>query len=147
MRTNLSWFCLFVLFISFIAGCASAPTPFTPQLPPEGKAIVYFYYPKGKQLIRYHENIYDNDRHVFILVDGTYVEHIVDPGIHAFRVKSAMFIDEPITFEIKPGEIYYLKLSYSPEFIVTGRHTFDIIYPDQALEDLKYCKKRKNTLD
>ena len=110
--------------------------PFNVSAPPEGRAIVYFYRP-SKRKFSTSLKVLDNDLYVFNLVNGKYIEYVVNPGKHEFRTDSSA-IDEPLTFKIEQGEIHFLRLDLKTG---TWQGTWMFSRPDskQALEEIKYC--------
>ena len=127
------------IILSLFISCGPGAVPFDPSYPPNNRAIIYCYYPYMGAWIGDKWIIYDNDELAFSVQDGEYVEYLVEPGKHVFRTKT-IFIDEPLHINIEPGEIHYFQLEWQQEGL-TGRHIINRMYPEQAIEELKFCRK------
>lgn len=117
---------------------------------PEGRAIVYFYRPARLMGCISSPKVLDNDLYVFNLVNGKYIEYVVNPGKHEFRwapgsIGEAVNIDKPLTFEIKQGETHFLRLEpikNRGEWLSKWRLSRPD--PKQALEEIQNCNEQKS---
>ena len=141
MKLNKLRLCLLLALVLLIGGCATIPPPpFYPGIPPEGQALIYFYRPAIFAASHYGPKVLDNSLYVFDLGNGKYIQYFLNPGKHEFRTDT-IGIDEPLTFEIKQGEVYFLRCEFK-------RGTFTVtwmisrLYPEQALEEIKYCDEQ-----
>ena len=142
MKVKKLHLCLLLTLVLLICGCATTPKtapPFNASTPPEGAAIVYFYRPSEWVAGALAPKVFDNNQYVFALANGKYVEHVTIPGRHEFKTDT-MNIDEPVAFEIKAGETYYIRLDFKTGAFV-GTWLFTRKYPEQALEEIKYCNE------
>jgi len=115
--------------------------PFKVSAPPEGGAIVYFYRPARRGGWIISPKVLDNDLYVFNLVNGKYIEYVVNPGKHEFRTDT-FNIDEPLTFKIEQGETHFLRLDLKPG---KWQSTWMFSRPDpkQVLEEIQNCDEQK----
>ena len=108
MRASILRLCLFSVVTIIAYGCATTPKevpPFSPNTPPEGKAIIYFYRPEYAG--RYPYKILENENYVFDMKPGKYLEYFVYPGQFQYRAKTGTMsglISDPLDIEIKAGE-------------------------------------------
>ena len=141
MKVNKLQFGLLLALVLLISGCATTPKtapPFNPSTPPEGRVIVYFYRPAEFVAGGVAPKVFDNNNYVFALANGKYVEYVTNPGRHEFKTDT-ISIDEPLTFEIKQGEVYFLRCDFKPGTFI-GTWLLTRKYPEQALEEIKFCK-------
>ncbi len=142
MKVKILCLCLLLSLVLFISGCVTTPmtgTPFKARIP-QYDAIVYFYRP-ARMMSLSIPRVLDNDLYVFNLANGKYIEYVVNPGKHEFRTDTTI-IDEPLTFVIKQGEVYFLRMDFRRGMFMS-RWLFTRIYPEQALEEIKYCNEQK----
>lgn len=133
--------CLLLALILLIGGCATTPPPpFYPSTPPEGQALIYFYWPAIFLGSHYGPKVLDNNLCVFNLGNGKYIQYFLNPGRHEFRTDT-IAIDEPLTFEIKQGEVYFLRCEFKRGAFI-GTWLITRKYPEQALEEIKFCDEQ-----
>jgi len=143
MKVKILCLCLLLSLVLFICGCAKTlktGSPFKVRTPTYD-AIVYFYRPAMFSASLASPRVLDNGLYVFDLVNGKYIEYVVNPGKHEFRTDT-LNIDEPLTFEIKLGEVYFLRMDFRRGAFMC-RWLFTRVYPEQALEEIRYCDKQK----
>jgi len=141
MKVKILCLCLLLALALLICGCATTTKivpPFNASTPPEGRAIVYFYRPAEFVASMVAPKVFDNNNYVFALANGKYVEYVTNPGRHEFKTDT-MNIDEPVSFAIKPDETHYLRLDYKMGTFI-GTWLLTRKYPEQALEEIKFCK-------
>ena len=119
--------CLLLALVLFICGCATihkTVPSFIAGSPPEDGAIVYFYRPSKSAASAVTPKVLHNkDLYNFELANGKYIEHVVNPGKHEFKIVSLnpkkqtasgfklnMYMSEPVAFEFKSGETHFIKM-------------------------------------
>jgi len=154
MKVKILRLCLLLALVLFIGGCARTQKtvpPFIANAPHEGGAIVYFYRPSKTAASTVTTEVRDNDRYVSELANGKFVEYVVNPGKHSFKmfaidigelkdskIKLKMYISEPLVFEIKAGETHFIRMDYKA---FTGIWVLTRKSPKRALEEIKYCNE------
>lgn len=138
----------YILLLSlFISACTTTndnKPPFTPQLVPQGKAIIYIYRPNEFVNGGAYPYAYINGIEKSPVYTGSYKPYIVKPGKHEITLKGSAFTwgsipDKTVNIETKEGNIYYYRLSSQAtdvtiigSFTYIGRNIYFIPVPESV---------------
>lgn len=125
--------------LTILQGCGATGPKFREVVYPiENESVVYFYRPSEYVAGGLSPTVFDNGEPVSKLSNGGYFVHRVESGRHEFVTDSAMNIDKPLSFEINPREIHFIRLDYKSG-VFTGTWMLNKIFEHQALEEIKEC--------
>lgn len=134
-------FLLVVVTLLLLNACSASGPKFTQVDPSDtDKFNVYFYRPQEWVASAISPTIIDNGSAISELSNGGYFKYYAPPGSHRFYTDS-MYIDKPLTIEIKKGETYFFRLDFKSG-VWTGTWMLNRVYADQALEELKTCNRQ-----
>ncbi len=139
------------LLITFASGCATLPSPDVmrteimnyqlPQLPEEGKALVYVVRPEfAGGIVRF--NVFVDDQEAESEMGYTrnqqYIYFNLMPGSHKIYSKAENWAE--VDVDVKPGEIIFIKQEVKMG-IIMARNALSIIEEDEGKYHVKTLKK------
>ncbi len=90
---------LIIAIALLLSACQGTKVPFKPDVPPEGKALVYFY---GYGDV--------TDGKIVISLDGfSYVKYAFPVGPRYFWKKGLGGREKPVRLNLRAGEVFYLR--------------------------------------
>lgn len=90
---------LIIAVVLLLSACQGTKVPFKPDVPPEGKALVYFY---GDGDV--------TDGKIVISLDGfSYVKYSFPAGPRYFWKKGFGGREKPVRLNLRAGEVFYLR--------------------------------------
>jgi hypothetical protein len=128
-------YCLFIV----IGGCVGGSKFIAPDLPPAGKALIYFYRPAELYGAVLTIEIFDGGIPFAAVKNGQFIKTVAAPGNHQFTTKKGA-IDTGVEFEVEAGQTYYVRYGlrhgmWSSTMYLTRA------YSEDALKELKGCCK------
>lgn len=125
----------------FLNACATTGSQFIKTTyANENEAVVYFYRPKEWVAGALSPTITDNGLIISKLSNGGYYRWQTTPGKHRLFTDT-MYIDKPLTIEIKQGETHFVRLDFKSG-VFTGTWMLNRVFPDQGIEEIKKCKRQ-----
>jgi hypothetical protein len=130
----------FIIFMLGLTGCATlGPVYQKVENIPENSSVVYIYRPSGFVGGGVAPNLYTDKGKTYLvkIYPGGYFPYFAKPGEVDFS--AATEAESSVTLDIKPGQIYYVKLTIGIGFFV-GRPHLIIVPPEVGEKEIAECK-------
>ena len=130
----------FIIFVFSITGCATlGPVYQKIEKIPENSGLVYIYRSPGFVGGGVTPNLYTDKGKTYLvkIYPGGYFPYFAKPGEVEFS--AATEAESSVTLDIKPGQVYYVKLSIGIGFFV-GRPHLTVVTPEVGEKEIAECK-------
>ncbi len=130
----------FIIFVFSLTGCATlGPVYQKVEKIPENTGVVYIYRPSGFVGGGVAPSLYTDKGKTYLakIYPGGYFPYFAKPG--EVDLSAATEAESSVTLDIKPGQIYYVKLTIGIGFFV-GRPHLTIVSPDIGEKEIVECK-------
>lgn len=130
----------FVIFTLCITGCATlGPVYQKVEKIPDNSGVIHVYRPSGFVGGGVRPTLYTNKGKIPLakIHPGGYFTYFAKPG--EVDLSAATETESSITLDIKPGQVYYVKLTIGVGFFV-GRPHLTVIPPEMAEKEISECQ-------
>ncbi len=92
--------------------------------PPAGKGQVVFFRKKSVLALGQWFKVRENGKAICKLTSGAYCIYVVDPGTHTFTAKFEPELNDHLTLQIAPGNIYYVEGGTTKALLIGAADVF-----------------------
>jgi hypothetical protein len=105
---------LILISLFILTSCSSVKKgpKFSLENNEKDNGVVYFYRPSGDWATMRSPEVYVDQVKSFRAANLGFKKIILSPGLHSLEVKGYELGNPDVTFRVKPGKIYYLRMSF-----------------------------------
>ncbi len=132
---------LLFLAILYLSGCAASGPKFSGiDSSPENLSEIYLYRPSAFASGGVGFPIIHNGEQLpYLLHNQGYLQYLAEAGHHKIYVNLKGVLDNPLEFDSKPGQIYFVRVS-SKTYLAFNGTDLALVDKDIALDEIKNCK-------
>jgi hypothetical protein len=137
MRNWIGWLAL----LAIVTGCASVErdtASITQDRPKPGRALIYFYRPRRVMGMAVGFGVWEGDRKIGGLPNGSYFVYDASLGTHTFSASTE--VTKTVTINVQPGRTYYIEGTLGMGAFV-GRPELTIVSEQQGPSDVAGLKR------